>query len=71
MSIHKICIKDPLSISGDMGKHHSCRLHPHAISNIMFAGPKEPSDVFSIEIVVVHKFDIENQGEEYVVSIVT
>jgi hypothetical protein len=37
----------------------------------MFAGPKEPSDIFSIEIVVVHKFDIANQGEEYVVSIVT
>jgi hypothetical protein len=70
MSIHKICIEDPLSISGDMGKHHSSRLRPHAISNIMFAVPEEPSDVFSIEIVVVRKFDIANQEEEYVVSIV-
>jgi hypothetical protein len=35
----------------------------------LLAGPEEPGDIFSIEIVVVCKFDIMNQKEEYVVSI--
>ncbi len=36
----------------------------------MFAGPEEPSDICKKDIIVVHKFDIMNQEEECVVSIV-